>query len=714
MADLDRSALITVVLVCLVAEGAGIWVVSATGPEQLQQRAIQDARNEALPGSSLNAEGVRWRTTASNIQTTPRLAQLGEAEAAPSSENTGSAALSGGVTDERVWDDPLYWYSESPFRAFYSDDRDPYFDDPDAGPARENATTLGLAKSGDMRFFSTSPQYTINGRTLDDHRMYEALQITPGFDNTLLLRGSTTGDLNALLDGSGAVKNVYAEIVSVENGAVSALMRGGEGGRKKVHLVSSDAELLTYGDYTVDMEAYRNNNDIGCSRAQYNGEDTDGDDKKEYDTAVATCTSASLTGQASTYEIRDAQDTWNQTATGYGSFSNGVFTLAPGESNLNSYDDWVEIVFEYTATARIRVDTTVYAWERPDGRNEHRKPPSNLDARGWSVSTEYSRTENRSVTQQDMERFHVTSNEQTRVTQQVINVSENRKHLILNFDMPAQNADRVNAVQYRDMRMITQVRLGEYDVIRPGWGTVSTRAYSHGIRINQSGDLSPAYNIGYIPEMHVVYPQAIPTFATSNTTQAGPTRVREYERRPIAPERFNPELGPTNVQFQAEEYQPMAYDRMLVTNARTPATSAMDIHNEEIDIADTEVIPYVKTNISITHLGGDSVRVSIKNDKDTGPVGARELRVYGAERSVVTTNSNGDVFLNRDGNFIRVTHPRTQWQSVGDRFFAQAFASRAFLVDNRILEYAIEFVQRVLVLLPLLLLYVLYGGGDGE
>jgi|AntDeeMetageno50_2_1112565.scaffolds.fasta_scaffold02170_1 hypothetical protein len=348
-------------------------------------------------------------------------------------------------------------------------------------------------------------------------------------------------------------------------------------------------------------------------------------------------------------------------------------------------------------------------WDHWDSQN-------NTDRGGWELQNKEWEREDR-VDVQDTQNALITDNNPVRVDQVAIEVQEDRYHNVVEVDYLGVNeGQNVSGEQIPETYLWSLMMFGDSTFIETDWKSYSKTRYDSAYRVQDNG---------YYEE--VDFPNQLGVYLYSQNT--GPSVTSSGTESNYNPELFgwrgdyvDVEQNDMGENVNLTRGVPVLYNKFVIKNAPSPATSLISIHGTQRHIADSEtkVIPYVQPDVSIEYMSeyGQSDTENRYRIQVTGvggePLEGRDLRIAGGEEEGVrTTNSNGvaTVTVGDGVSHIQVEVPSddvtTVIQDDRDYYYGSVTAEKTVRRSGAV-GHLYDLVYQLLFAMPLILLYLLW------
>ncbi|ELZ95938.1 hypothetical protein C440_06597 [Haloferax mucosum ATCC BAA-1512] len=557
--------------------------------------------------------------------------------------------------------------SDEQARIFHSDDQE---QNP-ASISGDVESGTAYAKVSDITYRTTKPQYKIDGTSLYEYQRDSLDRLSTDERSSRTLPSSETKD-------SGVIRDAHVTLLGVHGGAQPRLGTNGHSQQSDYPLlIGSRGKVLNYADYRISPSMPPENH---CTDPdwEYSHRDIDGDNETERvrRDGFKTCYR---------YELHHKVDRW-VTIEGE-RFDEGGDTIS--YRGLSSNDKQT-LTVHAEITVRIARTAIEKDWD---------------DIGGWDVfdvdRDRNHRFEQTEVT--DSTEVLVTDAGSLDVQQTVIEVDNETKHLVLTLDGP-HGPDGVNRNQLLNRRLWSYLALGDDQYVTGTWGTYSVRQY-HRTTKHTNDDRDVDHDPPHVPRTYLVGVDRNPTVTSTeySTTEASVIGFEGYNVK-------TSQIPQKHVSIEPK--QPVAYRRIVISNAPKTVTSMVTIHGQEIDVDVTNRIQYRQPEIAIEHVHGKRVRIHVEDPKTGEPLTGRRVYLYGgtpestSADGYAVTNENGDLYASRTGPFIRARTERDDWRTTaGDVFYDKHTASKTYLPEVILLERTYDLVSTVALVSPLIFLY---------
>lgn len=552
-------------------------------------------------------------------------------------------------------------------RIFHSDDQD---QDPKhvSGDAEEGTV---YAKVSDIAYRTTKPQYEIDGTSLYEYQRDSLNRLDTGKRKSRTLPSSET-------ESGDMIKDAHVTLLGIHGGAQPRLGTSKSNQKSDYPLlIGSRGKVLNHADYRIRPGIPPGNH---CTDTDwdYHYRDIDGDNETE---------SVRVDGDKTCYQYKLIHkiDRW-VTVDGK-QFTSGGDEIS--YSGLSSNDKQT-LTVHAEITVRVKRTEINKDWD---------------DIGGWDVVDRDKDRNHR------FEQIEVTDSTEVLVTdagdldieQTVIEVNDDTKHVVLTLDGP-HGANKVSRNQLLNRQLWSYLTLGDDHYVKGTWGTYSVRQY-HRTTNHTSHGQDTDHDPPHVPRTYLVGVDRNPTIAT--------TRSVPSEASVIGFEGYNIDTSQSTHEYvSVNTKQPLAYRRIVISNAPERVTSMITIHGQEIDVDVTNRIQYRQPKITIEQADGNRVRIHVEDPKTGDPLTGRRVYLYGGTPTSTTadghavTNENGNLYATRTNPFIRARTGRDDWRSTAsDTFYDKSSASKTFLPEVLLLERTYKLVSTVALVSPIIFLY---------
>lgn len=546
---------------------------------------------------------------------------------------------------------PTHALSSAEERVFFSDDVDQ-----DVDSVSGNFSDPGTyAKVSDIAYRTTFPQYEIDSTTVTEFRQSELQALETDDDVSYALPDSdtTTGPYRHVSDA-------HITFVGVAGGA-------------RPRLEGSDRTFIAESGLLLNHVDYRNTRPVpgtDCDNTQYDflDFDIDGDNVSErvYTDGSRTCDYYSTTSSVDRWVEIDGQRFDGNETIPY--------------SNLDAGTTTVELHAEITSTLLVR--ETEEDWD-PNIRES-----TSISDGDWDVTDATTSVENQTtMTVTDSHAVRVTDNGNLSVEQVLVN-ADGRQFSVLSFEGASNISERV---------LWNYIRFGDDEYVRGIWDVYSVREHRSGYLYDGSGRRSVSARGTPLRQY------LLPT--------ANRPRVGNFNGTPqTAVVRFNstPAGNLTNIHpnVNLNGRAPVLYDSIILRNPPQPASSVVTIHGKEIPIDVDNRVEYRRPTVELTAVGDERVRVHVEDPETGDPLTGRTVRLSGTGTQTATTDSNGNVVVDRVSPFVRALVVGDDWAEPGGNvLYGTASASDTFVASGVVLARLYSLAQTAALLSPLVLLY---------
>lgn len=559
-------------------------------------------------------------------------------------------------------------------RVFFSDDVDEDPDADDVDPDDLNDPVV-FAKYADVTYHTTKPNIHIGGGTgpLDlwedgttpwEYRKNQGTGLSRGSDQSYTFEDSETQSVGPV------VSNAHVTILGVDGGAKPRLGTGSDDEEEYPMVIDEGGHVMSLFDYRTLSPP-----DDYCTSPDFT-------EVTQFIPVLNETVEVVTGGDRTCYEYDYDLDEGDRV------LEIGDQTFTGGDEI--GYDDVTaegETELEVRATLDATETTTTIdqSWTPDDGWAL--SVPSNPS---WSTDDTHEDVDHYDATISDQRDVIVTANNDLDVHQTVIEVSDDRNHVVLSFDSGDTFEERVlwSHVQFG----------GDARVLSP-WSTYTVRERDWA-RIYKNGDPTeyvsdPPHPLG----QHLVFHRTEP--------RANPDSDDDLSMR--VTNSVGSEMGVTqSVQDDVliDPSPPRFYDEIVVTRAPENATELVTIHDNEIELDVDRHVDYVQPEVTLEPLDEDAeeVRVTV-SEPDGDPIVGRQLSIAGAVRSSATTDENGQVDLERTSTSIRVTTQADDLGDPGETFYDSASKMESYDPMIDLVAHTASLIQSMVFILPAVLVY---------
>jgi len=546
---------------------------------------------------------------------------------------------------------PAHALTSAEERVFFSDDVDS-----SVGSVEGNLSNPATyAKVSDIEYRTTAPQYEINSTTVTEFRQSELkdLETDDGVSYTPPDAERTDGPY-------GHLEDAHITFMGVAGGAEPRL----EGSDRT--FIGEQGLVLNHVDYRSNRSLPRDY----CTDTEYDYMDFDIDDdnstERVYTDGSRTCYEHSTSTSVDRWmEIDGERFDGNETIP-YDDLDANTTTI---ELHANITSTLTETQTEEDWTPNVRESTSI-----SDG--------------DWSVQDSTTRVENRThLTVSDSHPVRVTDNGNLSVRQVMVN-ADDTQYSVLSFAGSENLSERI---------LWNYVRLGSDEYVRGIWSVYSVREHRTGFMYDGSG--GERVDAPGTPLRQYLTPTANRPKAGAFNGTAQTTVVRFNSTRAGNGTGHQP-----NVNFNQE--QPKTFDRIILRNPPQPATSLVTINGKEIPIDVENRVEYRQPNIEMEAEGESRVRVHVEDPETGEPLAGRDITFSGTTTRTATTDSNGNVVVERSNLFVRAVVASDNWSHPGgDVLYGSTTESDTFTANGTVVARLYSLIQTAVLVSPLILLF---------
>ena len=544
-------------------------------------------------------------------------------------------------------------------RVFFADDTDPKEKDyPDFGHADLGWVTETdekmntLAKAYDFYYYSSRPQTEVGSEnvTLSEFRENQLERVSRNSSSSKWPNTAPTPK-----DGEW-VKDAYISFLGVDGGAEYNGPTAADG----AYFIASDGAVLNMLDYRVEMPT--GDCDVNYDRQLING-------TQQIVGGTKTCVAYNLADKTVTRRLSIGPQTW----------------VAVGDERRIEYQGAAA-----TGEATIRLEATI-------GVEVERITRSfDYDANNstWLLQSRDVNRIPKSLTVSDSARAYITSNQELQVHQRVIDISEDKKAIVLTFNGPDSLTNR---------RIWSRAMFNKKQSLRNVWGIYSVQRYQGG-KVATTDHPSPReYHFPHALRMQFTARTDKPAAQYNSNGEVGYARIPEvvdYQRH---------QVGTGNASLPGDVNLPTSkvylYDQIVLENAPDRVQTVYDIHGEPIPVT-TEVDPYHQTHFEFTRLEDDKLRIRLVTSSGEG-VPNREVLLSGVSVEATTTNENGAVVVEKERNVVSAEFAGDNWRIDRNQYYGAAQATRVIQSPGQISQAINDLIVSAGYALPWILLGVL-------
>lgn len=556
-------------------------------------------------------------------------------------------------------------------RVFLSGDIDK---DPDSvsGDLSDGGKTF--AKIGDLTFRTSRPQYEISDTKLHEYQRNSLSRLDTNVRHSRTMPQSDQRN-------TALIKNAHVTLLGIYGGAQPQFSSG-----SSPMFIGADGTVLNHADYRVPEDIPK---DDWCSGKSYDTADwdvdKDGRDEEVYLDGSQTCKK---------YELHTKMDRW---VTVDGKRISGGDTISYSGLSSNSPQ---QLTVHAEITVRVERITEKYDWD-PHGRYGGGPSDGSWD-QSQRVDDRY-RFDRIQVS--DSQEVVVTDAGDIDVEQTVVETEGNTKHLILEIQGP-RNGRTVSQSKLEDRKLWSYLAMGSDHSVDGTWRTYSTRQYDSVTLYEPDGDVSTDPSPPHVPQTRLVGTDRKPT-VTAVGSSSDKTQV-------IGHQGYNVDVSQSlHANVKITPRQPVAYERIVITDAKQPVTDLVTIHGQPVPVDVDTRVERRKPSVTIRQVNsGDSLQIHVEDPKTGQPISGRKVNLQGAVPKSPTasgnavTDANGNVEATRVNAYVQATVDHDDFQSISNgAFYDKSSAERTFIPDVILLSRLHSLVLTLALITPLLFLY---------
>lgn len=504
-----------------------------------------------------------------------------------------------------------------------------------------------IANVSDITFKTTAPDQSFNGTSLLKYRRLQTSALATNDD------GKIRGNNNPK---EGVIEGARVDIVGVHGGARPRFETGlldWSGPNGPLHVGRSGKVLLS-SDHEVEMY-----NDSDCHLP---ANSTEGEIEYCYD----------YDKKSTDEDIKVMIGDETEQAKG----SPAVIDFDGVSAGKTSIRVEYNVTVEYEVTREKHVYENGSWEERYDAEREWYRSD-------WVIATD------------QIDPVQVSDGEtlEVGIKQTVINVSEDRKRVIVHFPETSKNPTMADARG----RLWSEIEFNR-TVIRGPW-----RMYS---KVDKSfGD----------PNVLRQYLVAVGHRPRVTSKTVGDEKLGGFSRARLitwsGSNLSTPTAAHGNVQVSATT--PQLYDRIVVDRVEKPASTIRTIHGRTIDIGDdVQTVQYRTPEVTIESIPGpeNRVRIRVTDPKTNTGIADYPVRLFGTVQQNMTTNRRGVVVADRQNMVVRVDfvgddlRGLTEQPSTGT-LYSDVRKTQVFMDAIDVMKRLYDLVFALVVVSPLILLY---------
>lgn len=566
----------------------------------------------------------------------------------------------------------------------------------------EDINPAEFARASDASYMFTKPLMTINdGTTYMEWRRSQLTSVDRDRDESIIL--PTTQNTR---DGE-FIKDAHITFLGVNGGAKPGFKTGGD---SHPLFISEQGEVLNFADYRIKDGAVPDDyceGDFSIETSQHEHERTTTVPVyNENGTQVGT-EEETVTWDETHYEdgdnvCHDFRVTQN----------NVVRTLEIGNgAPVTESRDPSGRVMEYSSvnadgdgkvTLTLRAEITFVVEEEIehwdwDTSNEHTRSGD------WDVTErnyDYSRSD--TVTVETTREVVITDKQDLNVEQTVINVGENRKHVVLEFKGP-DSGDKLTKSDLYHRNLWSTIVLSDDQSVGGTWSAYSMKRYDDPAQV-RTGDGSREMDFPHVLQTRLIAGSRIPTVVSTDNSLGKSTEVIGYQGMNVS---TSDTSLPENVNLTSKT--PLVQEEMVIANAESDVDSVVSIHGQEIDVTTVDRVPYREPNVTIEEVNGDGrLRIEVTDPVTGEPLAGRELELFGVDQDTGTTNANGVVYADRSNGYVEVVVEGDNWQTPGNVYYGSVKVSKTYMAHSELLQRARDVVFAGVFATPFAIIYFLW------
>jgi hypothetical protein len=542
---------------------------------------------------------------------------------------------------------------------FFADDKDPKEKEyPDFGHAdigwvtNVDEETSTLAKAYDFYYYSSRPQTEVGSEniTLSEFRENQLERVSRNSSSSKWPNSAPTPK-----DGEW-VKDAYVAFLGVDGGAEY----NGPTATDGAYFIASDGAVLNMLDYRVEMPT--GDCDVDYDRRLVNG-------TRQIVGGTKDCIAYDLADKTVTRRLSIGSQTW--VAVGDDRRIEYQGAAATGEADVR-----------LEATIGVEVDKLTRSFTY-DANNST-----------WLLQSRDVDRITKSLTVSDSARAYITSNQELQVHQRVIDISEDKKAIVLTFNGPDSLTER---------RLWSRATFNEKQSLRNVWGIYSIQRYQGGKVATNDRPSPREYHFPHALRMQFTARTDTPAAQYNSNGEIGYARIPEvvdYQRHQVGT--GNASL-PSNVNLPTSKVY--LYDQLVLENAPDRIQTVYDIHGEPIPVT-TEVDPYHQTRFTFTRLEDDRLRIRLVTSSGEG-VPNRDVLLSGVSVEAATTNENGAIVVEKERNVVSAEFAGDNWRVDQNQYYGASQATRVIQSPGQISHVINDLLVSMGYALPWILIGVL-------
>lgn len=563
-------------------------------------------------------------------------------------------------------------------RVFFSGDTDRK---PSKVAGDINSDDTAYAKAADIPYRTTKPQFSIDGKKLYDYQKRSLNRLDTGARKSRTLPFSKTRDRTL-------VKDAHVTFLGIHGGAQPRLGTGVGGVVTSSYpmLIGTTGKVLNHADYRIAKGVPKSNY---CTSKDYDKDwvDDDGDDLPddyEYTDGDQSCFK---------FELHHHMDRW-VTVNGH-RFSSDSDVIPYSGLSSNSKQT---LTVHARITARVERTKIKKDWD-PYGAHADDTGSGDWDVTGRSTDADF-RKDQFEVT--DTQQVLVSDTGSLTVDQTVIE-QDGTKHVVLTLTGPSGSV-KVTRSQLLDRLLWSYLRLGSSQYIDSTWRTYSMKQY-HQTQLHTASGTSTDSSPPHVPRTYLIGLDRRPTIRSSGSASTD-ADILGYEG-------YNVDTS-QSVQsgVSLEPEQPIVYKRIVITNAPGPVNSLLTLHGQSKSVGVDERVDYRQPEISITEVGGTTLKIHVQDPKTGKPIAGRRVKLFGAQpkspgsKGYAVTNSKGNAYAKRTNAYVEARVERDSWRHPsGGAFYDKSTTSKTFLPDVKLVSHTHSLFMTMLLVTPLAFMY---------
>lgn len=542
-------------------------------------------------------------------------------------------------------------YEVEPYRIFFSDDPDPLaVEEPvfdymrPRGISASESSITDLARAYDFYYDSTNPTYKIeaNRVTIRVFQRHQLDDFTTSESTSRWLSGWAEP-----VDGR-YIKDATIGLVLVEEGVLLHAPGTDADGQ---YLIPNTGVAYSYADFRIDASALPDNYctpvDWDYKTETYTVEVPKYDEDGKRTTGTETRTRrVRVDGDQWCYRYRLGEPVLHR-------------SLSQVKKQLGHWEDTPAgvLVANYSGLTHtdgnhLSVAAEVRIVEQSTEIHRDWDPGS-----GWDIENEETSERRYSVHVTHSVPVQILTSRDLTVRQRVIELSEGRVGIVLEFDGPPSISDR---------RLWSRAVFNDQQELVNVWGIYSIQGPHHGSVASNNNPVSKPRSFPVLPHLKVTASSDTPSHRYSSNCAVGyfiQPEIIAFERQRLSSERFVPG---SRVNLSTSPI--FRYDAIVLKNAPGPVSEILDLHGNRIPL-ETSVGTYRESDLSIRPVDDSSVRVHLADRHSGKALPGRIIHLSGANRSTVTTDDQGSATVGVSRRYVTAEFRGDDWTEDRSTFF---------------------------------------------